>query len=75
MATASEKLQLILEAQVRGSEEVRKLTENLDKFRDSTKKASDTAGNTPGFDQFAGKVKSAIQDPLGAAGDAAQGQR
>lgn len=73
MATASEKLQLILEAQVRGSEEVRKLTENLDRFRDSTKKASDTAGNTPGFDQFANKVKSAIQDPLGAAGDAAQG--
>lgn len=73
MSTASEKLQLILEAQVRGSEEVRKLTENLDKFRDGTKKASDQAGNTPGFDQFANKVKSAIQDPLGAAGDAAQG--
>lgn len=73
MATASEKLQLILEAQVRGSEEMRKLAENLDRVREGTKKASDQAGNTPGFDQFAQKIKAGIQDPLGAAGDAAQG--
>lgn len=73
MATASEKLQLILEAQVRGSEEMRKLNEQLDRFRDGTKKASDSAGNTPGFDAFAQKIKAGIQDPLGAAGDAAQG--
>jgi hypothetical protein len=79
MSTASEKLQLILEAQVRGSDELKRLAENMERFTASSKKASDQATATgaaaeksvSGFQRFADGVGSFIKNPLDAAGNSA----
>jgi len=79
MSTASEKLQLILEAQVRGSEEIKRIAENMERFTASSKKAGDQATATgaaaeksvSGFQRFADGVGNFIKNPLDAAGNSA----
>ncbi len=72
MASATERLQLILEAQVRGTEELQKLNAAMDRFGKSTTD-SGTAAKAAGvsFDGFGDKVANAIRNPLEAASQAA----
>lgn len=74
MASTTERLQLILEAQVRGTEEIQKLNAAMAKFDKSTADAGATSKKVgTDFDGFADKLTNAIRNPLEAASQAAGG--
>lgn len=65
----------VVSTQSGGSGDVDKLAGAFDKLSDSINKANDGSkklSEHPGFNDFAAKVKSGIQDPLGAIGSAAE---
>jgi len=70
----SERLTLLLEAQTTGTREVEKMVEALNrvsKAAEDAKKKGESSGS--GFERFAESVKHAIENPLQAAGGAAEG--
>lgn len=66
----------IVEARAVGAPEINALTEALNKQSESLDKIATRAkavNDHPGFSDFAAKVKSGIQDPLGTAGEMVEG--
>ncbi len=73
MGTATTRFLSVVEAQSVGTADVEKLAQSFDRVAASIDKASESSKKVsehPGFDNFAAKVKSGIEDPLGTAGAA-----
>jgi hypothetical protein len=76
MGTMGTNFTAIIEARSVGTPDIEKLTNAIDKQSTALEglgKSANKINEHPGFSAFAEKIKSGIQDPLGAIGDAAKG--